>query len=134
AVRGAPTAGAGVLERHAGLRVLLAHGGGALPAVRGRLRRAFAVRDEARARSAAGPDEALRRFYYDTVTHDRGLLADLIRYAGAGHVLLGSDRPFDMGTDDPADEVRALALGAGEALGPAGRAAALPAWGGAPRK
>src|SRR5262249_1440216 len=124
----------GGLERHPGLRVPPAHGGGALPAVRGRLRRAFAVRDEARARSAAGPDEALRRFYYDTVTHDRDLLADLIRYAGADHVLLGSDRPFDMGSDDPADEVRALALGAGEALGPAGRAAALPAWGGAPRK
>jgi aminocarboxymuconate-semialdehyde decarboxylase len=84
--------------------------------VRGRLRRAFAVRDEARARSAAGPDEALRRFYYDTVTHDRDLLADLIRYAGADHVLLGSDRPFDMGSDDPADEVRALGLGPGESL------------------
>jgi aminocarboxymuconate-semialdehyde decarboxylase len=106
----------GVLERHPGLRVLLAHGGGALPALRGRLRRAFTVRGEARARSAAGPDEALRRFYYDTVTHDRDLLADLIRYAGAGQVLLGSDRPFDMGTGNPADEVRALGLAAGEDL------------------
>jgi aminocarboxymuconate-semialdehyde decarboxylase len=82
--------------------------------VRGRLRRAYAVRPEARARLAAGPDAALRRFYYDTVTHDRGLLADLVRYAGAGQVLLGSDRPFDMGSDDPVGEVRALALGADE--------------------
>ena len=100
----------GVLERHPGLQVLLAHGGGALPAVRGRLRRAFAVRGEARERSEAGLDESLRRFYYDTVTHDPGLLADLIRYAGADHVLLGSDRPFDMGSDQPAEEVRALRL------------------------
>ncbi len=111
AVTAAHIAVSGVLERHPGLRVLLAHGGGALPVVRGRLRRAFAVRDEARARSKAGPDESLRRFYYDTVTHDHGLLADLISYAGAGQVLLGSDRPFDMGTDHPVDEVRALGLG-----------------------
>jgi len=116
AVTAAHIAVSGLLERHPGLRVLLAHGGGALPAVRGRLRRAFTVRGEARARSAAGPDEALRRFYYDTVTHDRDLLADLIRYAGAGQVLLGSDRPFDMGTGNPADEVRALGLAAGEDL------------------
>jgi len=110
AVTAAHLAVSGVLERHPGLRVLLAHGGGALPAVRGRLRRAFAVRDEARSRSAAGPDASLRRFYYDTVTHDAGLLADLIRYAGTDHVLLGSDRPFDMGSTDPVGEVRALGM------------------------
>jgi aminocarboxymuconate-semialdehyde decarboxylase len=105
-----------VLERHPQLRVRLAHGGGALPVVRGRLRRAYAVRPEARARSQDGPDQSLRRFYYDTVTHDQDLLADLVRYAGPGQVLLGSDRPFDMGTDRPVDEVRALGLGDEEGL------------------
>jgi aminocarboxymuconate-semialdehyde decarboxylase len=114
AVTAAHIAVAGVLERCPRLRVLLAHGGGALPVVRGRLRRAFAVRAEARAKTTAGPDQSLRRFYYDTVTHDHDLLADLVRYAGPEHVLLGSDRPFDMGTDDPVEEVRALRLGAGE--------------------
>ena len=82
--------------------------------IRGRLRRAFAVRPEARARSADGPDAALRRFYFDTVTHDRALLADLVGYAGADHVLLGSDRPFDMGSGQPAQEVRALRLSAAD--------------------
>jgi aminocarboxymuconate-semialdehyde decarboxylase len=125
AVAAAHMAVAGVLERHPGLRVLLAHGGGALPAVRGRLRRAFAVRGEARTRTTAGPDKSLRRFYYDTVTHDRDLLAGLIRYAGAGQVVLGSDRPFDMGTDHPLDEVRALALGAEEDLVVSGNATRL---------
>jgi aminocarboxymuconate-semialdehyde decarboxylase len=72
------------------------------------------VRPEARARIAEEPDATLRRFYYDTVTHDQDLLADLVRYAGPGQILLGSDRPFDMGTDDPVGEVRALGLGAGE--------------------
>lgn len=116
---------AGVLERHPGLRILLAHGGGALPVVRGRLRRAFAVRPEARARLRSGPDATLRRFYYDTVTHDHDLLAGLIAYAGPGQVLLGSDRPFDMGTDHPVEEVRALALGDGERLVLGGNAAGL---------
>jgi aminocarboxymuconate-semialdehyde decarboxylase len=125
AIAAAHMAMAGVLDRFPGLRVLLAHGGGALPVVRGRLRRAFAVRPEARARTASGPDAVLRRFYYDTVTHDPGLLADLVRYAGPGQILLGSDRPFDMGTDDPVGDVRELRLGADEKLVLAGNAARL---------
>jgi aminocarboxymuconate-semialdehyde decarboxylase len=111
AVTAAHLAVAGVLERHPRLRILLAHGGGGLLAIRGRLRRAFAARPEARARAPAGPDASLRRFYFDTITHDQALLADLVGYAGADHVLLGSDRPFDMGSDQPAAEVRALRLG-----------------------
>ena len=107
-VTAAHLAAAGVLERHAGLRILLAHGGGGLHAVRGRLRRAFAVRPEARTASADGPDASLHRFYYDSLTHDQALLADLIAFAGADRVLLGSDRPFDMGSDHPVDEIRAL--------------------------
>jgi aminocarboxymuconate-semialdehyde decarboxylase len=124
AVTGAHIAVAGVLERFPGLRILLAHGGGALPALRGRLRRAHAVRPEAAGRLRQGPDVSLRRFHYDMVTHDAGLLADLIQYAGPEQVLLGSDRPFDMGSDDPVGEVRALRLGAAEDLvlgGNAGR-------------
>jgi aminocarboxymuconate-semialdehyde decarboxylase len=111
AITAAHMAMAGVLERFPRLRVLLAHGGGALPIVRGRLRRAYALRPEAAARITEGPDASLRRFYYDTVTHDADLLAGLVRYAGPEHVLLGSDRPFDMGTDHPVDEVRGLGLG-----------------------
>jgi len=86
AIAAAHMAMAGVLERHPRLRVVLAHGGGALPVVRGRLRRAFAVRPEARARIRSGPDGTLRRFYYDTVTHDHDLLVDLVRFAGADQV------------------------------------------------
>ena len=58
------------------------------------------------------------------MTHDHDLLADLVRYAGPEQVLLGSDRPFDMGTDHPVEEVRALRLGGDEELvlgGNAGR-------------
>jgi aminocarboxymuconate-semialdehyde decarboxylase len=108
AITAAHLAAAGVLDRHHGLKLLLAHGGGGLHAVRGRLRRAFAVRPEASSRSAAGPDVWLRRFRYDSLTHDLALLADLVASVGADRVLLGSDRPFDMGADDPVADVRAL--------------------------
>jgi aminocarboxymuconate-semialdehyde decarboxylase len=102
---------AGVLERHPALKILLAHGGGVLWAVRGRLRRAYSQVPAARARLRDTPDASLARFYHDTVTHDHALLRRLIDDAGPDHVLLGSDRPFDMGSDDPVGDVRALGLG-----------------------
>jgi aminocarboxymuconate-semialdehyde decarboxylase len=100
----------GVLDRHPDLAVLLAHGGGALPALRGRLRRAVEVRPEARADCAGDVDAAIGRLYFDSLTHDQAVLADLVAFAGADHVVLGSDRPFDMGSDRPADEIRSLGL------------------------
>jgi aminocarboxymuconate-semialdehyde decarboxylase len=102
----------GVLDRNPGLVVVLAHGGGSLLALRGRLRRAFAVRPEARSASQARPDELISRLYFDSLTHDRALLADLVAFAGPGHVVLGSDQPFDMGTPRPADDVRSAGLSA----------------------
>jgi aminocarboxymuconate-semialdehyde decarboxylase len=100
----------GVLDRFPRLTVLLAHGGGALLALRGRLRRAFAVRPEARPDGVADPDLTLRLLYYDSLTHDQSLLRDLVRFAGPEHVLLGSDRPFDMGADKPVDDICSLGL------------------------
>jgi aminocarboxymuconate-semialdehyde decarboxylase len=98
------------MERHPGLRVLLAHGGGALLAVRGRLRHAHGFQPQARARLLESPDESIKRFYFDTLTHDATLLRALIDFAGADRVLLGSDYPFDMGDPRQADAVRALGL------------------------
>lgn len=108
AITAAHLASAGVLDRYRDLKLLLAHGGGGLHAVRGRLRHAFAIRPEARSRSAIGPDAWLRRFRYDSLTHDRALLADLVACVGADRVLLGSDRPFDMGAEHPVEDIRAL--------------------------
>jgi aminocarboxymuconate-semialdehyde decarboxylase len=102
---------AGVMERHSELRVLLAHGGGALLAVRGRMRHAHGFQPQASARLRESPEDSIRRFYFDTLTHDDQLLRALIDYAGPDHVLLGSDYPFDMGDARHVDTVRALGLG-----------------------
>jgi aminocarboxymuconate-semialdehyde decarboxylase len=101
---------AGVMERHPGLRVLLAHGGGALLAVRGRLRHSHGFQPQARSRLRESPDDSIRRFYFDTLTHDAALLRALIDYVGHEHVLLGSDYPFDMGDARHVDTVRTLGL------------------------
>ena len=105
AVTAAHMVGAGVMDDLPELRVLLAHGGGVLPALRGRLAHEQTVH-------APGRDvlAAIARFYVDTVVHDAAVLRGLVEFFGAERVLLGSDYPFDMGVDRPADIVRALGL------------------------
>ena len=110
ATAGAHMVVAGVMERHPDLRVLLAHGGGALLALRGRMRHAHGFQPQASARLRESPEDSIRRFYFDTLTHDEGLLRALIEYVGPEHVLLGSDYPFDMGDARHVDTVRALGL------------------------
>jgi aminocarboxymuconate-semialdehyde decarboxylase len=96
---------AGVLDEHPSLRVLLAHGGGVLPALRGRLAHEQQIHPPGRDVRAA-----MRRFYVDTVVHDADVLRGLVDFFGAERVLLGSDYPFDMGVARPAEIVRALGL------------------------
>ncbi len=105
---------AGVMERFPRLKVLLAHGGGGLPALRGRLRHSAGFQPQAMSRLRGSFDDSLRRFYFDTVTHDARLLKDLVDYAGTDHVMLGSDYPFDMGTYRAVEEVREIGLGGEE--------------------
>jgi aminocarboxymuconate-semialdehyde decarboxylase len=101
---------AGVMERHPRLRVLLAHGGGALLALRGRLRHAHSFQPQARSRLTESPEDSIRRFHFDTLTHDDALLRALIDYVGPEHVMLGSDYPFDMGDPRHVETVRRLGL------------------------
>jgi len=100
---------AGVLDRHPGLKIVAAHGGGYLPFAIGRSDRAWAVRPEAR-RCAQAPSSYLTKLWFDTVVHDPAGLRHLIEAAGADRVVLGSDFPFDMGLDDPVAFVREAGL------------------------
>jgi aminocarboxymuconate-semialdehyde decarboxylase len=99
----------GVLERFPQLRVCVVHGGGFLPYQRGRLDRAYLAKPEVAAVNLTrAPSRWLRQLYYDTVVHDPEVLAWLVDFAGADHVLLGSDYPFEMGDPDPVGTVRSV--------------------------
>jgi aminocarboxymuconate-semialdehyde decarboxylase len=100
---------AGVLDRHPGLRVLAAHGGGYLPTFLGRSDHAWEVRPEARG-CAEPPSRYLRRLWFDSLVHSPDALRALVAAAGADRVLLGSDFPFDMGVTDPLARLRAAGL------------------------
>lgn len=102
---------AGVMQAHPKLKVLLAHGGGALLILRGRLDHAHEFQPMARAKLTESPGNSLKRFYYDSLVHDPAVLTDLIDAVGVDHVLLGSDYPFDMGSNRPRDIVESLGLG-----------------------
>jgi aminocarboxymuconate-semialdehyde decarboxylase len=97
----------GTMDAYPDLKIILAHGGGVLPYLRGRLDRGHTVRKEIAESIPLKPSEYLKRFYFDTITHDPQVLRWLVEFAGADHVLLGSDYPFDMGVERPADVVHA---------------------------
>ncbi|OWA11491.1 amidohydrolase [Streptomyces sp. CS113] len=100
----------GVLDRHPGLRLLAAHGGGYLPTHIGRSDHAWSARTDAGAGCAHPPSSYLKRLYFDSLVHGPGVLRELVRVAGVDRVLLGSDFPFDMGTEDPMGALRAAGL------------------------
>ncbi|MBJ3774613.1 amidohydrolase family protein [Acuticoccus mangrovi] len=95
----------GVLDRHPGLKICVAHGGGYLPAYSGRMDHAFHARDDCRG-CHHPPSHYLRRLYFDTVLFDRTQLRHLVEVYGADHLLMGTDHPFDMGESDPVGFVR----------------------------
>jgi aminocarboxymuconate-semialdehyde decarboxylase len=102
----------GTMEAFPELKIILAHGGGALPYLRGRLDRGHKMRKEIAHSIPLKPSDYLKRFYFDTVTHDPQVLRWLVEFAGADQVMLGSDYPFDMGNERPADLVRVAGLDA----------------------
>ena len=96
-----------MLDRLPKLQVILPHAGGTLPAGVGAA--------AARAEGAAGGEQGrrrsrcsayLRRFTYDTISHDPGALRYLIDTVGADRVMLGTDFCFDMGYERPLDIIR----------------------------
>lgn len=97
-----------VLERHP-LRLCLAHGGGCLPALRGRLNLGWERKDVAHTTSVP-PSEFTDQLYYDTAVFSATLLGRLVEDVGADHVLLGTDHPFELGDRDPIQTVCALGL------------------------
>jgi aminocarboxymuconate-semialdehyde decarboxylase len=97
-----------VFERH-NLNLCLAHGGGCLPWLRGRLNLGWERKAVAHT-TALPPSEFCKRLYYDTAVFDETLLRHLVSDMGSDHVLMGTDHPFELGDFHPVETVRALGL------------------------
>jgi aminocarboxymuconate-semialdehyde decarboxylase len=95
----------GVMARHPGLKVFLAHGGAFAAAYSARMDHAFGARPDCRDHIDELPSTYLKRFYFDTVVFSVSQLSYLIAQFGSGHVVLGTDYPADMGEYDPVEHV-----------------------------
>jgi aminocarboxymuconate-semialdehyde decarboxylase len=83
------------------LKLCVVHGGGYTPFYSARMDHAWEVRPECRANIDQPPSTYLKRVHFDTMVFSPEQLAHLVEFAGADHVVLGTDYPFDMGETDP---------------------------------
>ena len=97
-----------VLERF-DLTLCLAHGGGCLPAVRGRLDMGWRNKDVAHTTPHA-PSVYTGRLFYDTAVFSPVLLRRLVEDVGVDHVLLGTDHPFELRDETPLASIAAAGL------------------------
>ena len=89
----------GVVKRYPRIRWVLGHLGGTIPYLAERLDRGWRAFKECRTHIDEPPTTYLKRhFWYDTVNFADGPLKLAIDFAGAGHVLAGSDYPHKIGS------------------------------------
>ena len=88
---------AGVLQRHPGLHLLLAHGGGTIPFLAGRIDACLGHDEELGAEQRAlAPRAALRGLVYDAITYSAEALRLVVDFAGPDKVVFGTDHPFSI--------------------------------------
>ena len=92
----------GFFDRFPRLNMLLAHGGGTILFLKGRLNAAFEARGAEgdpyfTAKIARPPGDYLDRLYYDTCSLSPESVAFTIALAGVDRVMFGTDFPFEIG-------------------------------------
>jgi aminocarboxymuconate-semialdehyde decarboxylase len=97
----------GVLDRHPGLKIVAAHGGGYLPSYIGRSDHGYNTRPDAHSMQRP-PSDYLRQIWFDTLVYTPEGLRHLVRQVGASQLVVGTDYPFDMGAYDVHTLVDAL--------------------------
>ncbi len=100
----------GVLDKCPKLKVGFVHGGGFFPYQIGRLKHGYEVRSEPKVHGAQSPEKYMHQLYFDSVVFLPKQLRFLVDWAGADHVMLGSDYPFDMQEFSPADFISRAGL------------------------
>ena len=103
----------GVLDRHTNLKLLLAHGGGTLMFLRGRLNSAYEAEGwEAdpyyRKNVTKPPGDYFNQMWFDTCSLSPESVEFTIRIVGADRVMFGTDYPFDIGDPEAKRALPAL--------------------------
>jgi aminocarboxymuconate-semialdehyde decarboxylase len=88
----------GHLLKFPGMKLVISHGGGALPYALGRLARNHRISQG----KYADPRKGFEAMFFDSCVFDADSLEYLARKAGPGRVMLGSDQPFPIGDPEPA--------------------------------
>jgi aminocarboxymuconate-semialdehyde decarboxylase len=83
----------GFFDRYGHLKLIVAHGGGALPFLAPRLDRCFDAYPESREAIGIHPAQYLSRLYADTALFSEATLALTIGCFGESHVMYGTDYP-----------------------------------------
>ena len=92
----------GVLDRHPGLKILIAHGGGGLIFLKGRLNAAHeAIGAEGnpyfKNKISKAPGDYFRELFFDTCSLSPESVECTIEVAGPDRVMFGTDYPFEIG-------------------------------------
>jgi aminocarboxymuconate-semialdehyde decarboxylase len=87
----------GHLLRFPGMKLVLSHGGAALPYALGRLARNHAISQG----KYADPRKGFEALYFDSCVFDSDTLEYLVRKASPERIMLGSDMPFPIGDPRP---------------------------------
>jgi aminocarboxymuconate-semialdehyde decarboxylase len=88
----------GVTERFPRIRWVLSHLGGAIPYLAERLDRGYEAFPDCRVNVKQHPSAYLKRFFFDTVNFDPRAIELAVSFAGADHILAGSDYPHQIGS------------------------------------
>jgi aminocarboxymuconate-semialdehyde decarboxylase len=88
----------GVAERFPRIRWVLGHLGGAIPYLAERLDRGYEAFADCRKNISRPPSSYLKQFYFDTVNFDPRAIEFAVAFAGADHILAGSDYPHQIGS------------------------------------
>ncbi|MDB5991629.1 MAG: hypothetical protein JWQ10_3032 [Herbaspirillum sp.] len=100
----------GHLLKYSGMKVILSHGGAALPFALGRLIRNATISHG----KYADPKKGFEAMFFDSCVFDPEALDFLVKKAGPGKVMLGSDMPFPIGDPAPQAVVANSTQDAGE--------------------
>jgi len=86
----------GHLTRYPGVKLVLSHGGAAIPFVMGRLLRSYQSQP-----TPGNPAEGFQQLYFDSIVFDPRALRFVCEAAGIEKMMLGSDYPFAVGDLEP---------------------------------